>query len=68
MTKTISSYFPDLDARGKKAWVTKPFTVDEEVIGDSDTAVKLEFLSIREECAHQRTLLLTPLWAAMFFF
>ena len=41
MTETISSDSPDLDRRGKRAWVTKPFTVDEEVIEDSDTAAKL---------------------------
>ena len=35
------------DRRGKRAWVTKPFTVDEEVIENSDTAAKLEFLALR---------------------
>ena len=49
MTETISSYFPDLDKRGKRAWVTKPFTVDEEIIEDSDIAAKLEFLALRED-------------------
>ncbi|KAK7051437.1 hypothetical protein SK128_022994, partial [Halocaridina rubra] len=68
MTKTICSYFPDLDRRAKRAWVTQPFTVDEEVIEDSDTAANLQFLALREDKTlevENKNEKLTTFWAKL---
>ena len=52
MDETIKSYFPDLDQREKKSWILRPFSSElENVIEDTDTNAKIEFLSLREDIA-----------------
>ena len=50
MDETIKSYFPNLDQREKNSWILKPFSSElENVIDDTDTNAKIEFLSLCEE-------------------